>query len=105
MQVFAISSAPNQSFSLVANGEVYNFTLRYFRGMMYATIRNADGAVYVGAVRCADRQWLLPWRRPGYGNGNFRFEDDNRQYPDFRNIGKSCRLVFYSALETAAGVS
>ena len=101
MTVYTPSSVANQTFKLSPNGVTYNFSLRFFRDLMYVTIRNEDMAVYVGSLRCADRQWLLPWRRAGYGNGNFRFEDDNRQYPDFRNFGTSCRLVFYSAAEIA----
>ena len=100
MRTFSLKSVPNQRFSVIPERAVYDFSLRFFRDLLYVTIRNGSGAVYVGALRCADRQWLLPWRRPGYGDGNFRFEDDNGQYPDYRNFGSSCRLVFYPYAET-----
>ena len=104
MTIFVPDSVPNQRFTLAPNGVVYDFSLRFFRDLMYVTIRNQEGNVYVGAMRCADRRWLIPFRRPGYGDGNFRFEDDNGEYPDFRNFGTSCRLVFYSAAELLEGV-
>ena len=104
MTAYTPKSVPNQRFTFSPGGVEYNFTLRFFRDLMYVTIRNRVGNVYVGALRCANMQWLLPYRTADYGDGNFRFEDDNGQYPDYRNFGTSCRLVFYTADEIAEGV-
>ena len=103
MRIISLQPIANQVTTVAVGVGAYTLMFRYFRGLMYATVRAATGEAYVGSVRCADRQWLLPWRRPGYGDGNFRFEDDNGEYPDFRNFGTSCRLVFYSADEIANG--
>ena len=105
MIAYSPAAIPNQNFKWTPNGVTYDFTLRFFRGLMYATIRTEEGAVYVGSIRCVNRQWLIPWRRAEMGDGNFRFEDDYGQYPDYRNFGTSCRLVFYSASERILGVA
>ena len=101
MRVISLQPIPNQVTTAVAQDNEYTVEIRYFRNLMYATIRLETGEVVIGAVRCANLQWLLPWRRPGYGDGNFRFEDDNGQYPDYVNFGKTCRLVYYTASEIA----
>ena len=98
-----LSPVPNQEFSVAPSGNRYTINIRFFRSLMYVTVRNQYGAVYVGSLRCADRQWLLPYRQKNYGDGNFRFEDDNGQYPDYRNFGQSCRLVFYTVEELSSG--
>ena len=104
MKIISLQPIPNQEITVVPVNDEYTLMFRYFRNMMYATIRDGENNVFVGAVRCTDRQWLLPWRRSGYGDGNFRFEDVNGQYPDFHNFGTSCRLMFYTADEIESGV-
>ena len=104
MKVISLQPVPNQEITVVPVNAEYTLMFRYFRGLMYATIRNEEEGVYIGAVRCTDRQWLIPWRRSGYGDGNFRFESENRQYPDFHDFGTSCRLAFYTADEIESGV-
>lgn len=100
MTAYTPDPYPNQTFVFNADGDVYRFSLRTIRGLLYATLRDDDDNVLVGSVRCVNRRWLLPFRRNG---GNFRFEDDNGQYPDYSNFGGSCRLVYYDADEIASG--
>ena len=104
MTTYTPSNVPNQQFTFSPSGVQYVFTLRFFRDLMYVTIANEFGDIYVGSLRCANKQWLLPFWPQTYGDGNFRFEDDADQYPDYRNFGTSCRLVFYTPEEIAEGV-
>ena len=102
MTTFKLQSYPNIEFAKTVEGVTYYFHFCYFRGLMYATIEDATGAALAQSLRCVDRQWLIPY--PAYvkeGKGNFRFEDMNGDYPDFRNFGTTCNLVYYTATEIA----
>lgn len=102
MTTYTPSQVPNQAFDFIVDGDVYRFAIRYIRGLLYVTIRDEDNNVLVGSLRCANYQWLLPFRRDSV-SGNFRFEDANGQYPAYENFGASCQLVHYDADEISAG--
>ena len=103
MEIIDISASPNVALSVTVDGFAYEFLVRHFRGMTYATITDANGNLISGPVRCCNRQWILPY--PAYnGSGNFMFIDENGQYPDFRNFGTTCSLVYFSAEDIANGL-
>ena len=105
MIVYSIYPHANQTFSVEAEGWSFDFVLRSFRGLLYASVTNGEGVVpSAGMVRCANKAWLIPWRPAGSVCGNFRFEDREGEYPDTDNFASSCRLVYYSAAEIAKGV-
>lgn len=100
MTPFTLPSHPNMEFSKTVEGVSYFFHLCWFRGIMYVTIEDATGAVLAQSVRCINKQWLIPY--PAYQKeekGNFRFEDVNGNYPDYRNFGTTCTLCYYTAEE------
>lgn len=101
MITYNLAEDPNQSFEVTVNGMTLSFELRFFRDLMYATVRDADNAIVSSNVRCADRQWLIPFGFSAVG-GNFRFEDEEGRYPNYKNFGSSCPLVFYTIDEIAA---
>lgn len=101
MIVYNLATEPNQTFEVTVNGITLEFELRYFRDLMYATVRNAEGAVVASNVRCVNRQWLMPFSYEPAG-GNFRFEDEEGRYPAYENFKTSCPLVYYSIDEIAA---
>lgn len=94
---------PNQKITVKPGGVTYVISLRYFRGLMYATVRNMSGNVHSGMVRCTNGGWILPWRKLGVGDGNFRFEDEQGRYPNFENFGDGCYLAYYTSEEIEAG--
>ena len=100
MQTFSPSPVPNQVFPVRAGGRNYRLSLRYFRGLAYASLSEAYGEVLSGSVRCADRAWILPWGELP-GGGNIRFEDGEGKYPSYARFGTKCFLVYYSADEIA----
>lgn len=106
MQTFELRAVPNFQISLSADGFIYDMTFRHFRGMTYATVRDYNGNVIAGPVRCCNGKWIIPYPALNYaGAGNFMLIDDNGQYPDFRNFGKSCYLAYYTLEEIANGSS
>ena len=102
MVAFDLPSNPNMEFSRTVEGVSYFFHLCFFRGLMYVTIEDMVPNVLARAARCVNKQWLIGY--PAYrspGKGDFRFEDMNGNYPDYRNFGKTCRLCYYTAAEIA----
>lgn len=103
MEYISLSRVPNQAFTIFTNGMTLAFTLNWFRDQLYVTVDEVGGDNIVTSERACDRQFILPERIALRGDGgNFRFEDDNREYPDYRNFNRSCVLVKYSADEIAA---
>lgn len=100
MYKVSMSSVPNQDFDVYLDGVRYYFRLHLFRDMLYADVTVNDEQV-IRSVRCIDRTWLIPFASANAGFGNFRFEDDARQYPDWRRFGAQCVLVYYSNAEIA----
>ena len=104
MEVIDIVASPNTFTPISVDGRIYGLTIRHFRGMQYATITDRVGNIISGPVRCCNRKWLIPYPALGYaGAGNFMFIDDNDQYPDFRNFGSTCHLVYYTLEEIVNG--
>lgn len=104
MQTFTLQQMPNQLISVSADGMIFNLLFRFFRDMMYATVTDYTGNLIAGPVRCCNRKWILPYPALNYGGaGNFMFVDVNGQYPDFRNFGKTCSLVYYTKEEIDNG--
>lgn len=104
MQVIELSSVANQSITVTPETYQYTIVVRYFRDMMYAFIYDSFGNQISSATRCCNGKWLIPYGASNYdGAGNFMFVDQDRKYPDFRNFGKTCSLVYYTREEITNG--
>lgn len=99
---YAIAPDPNQVFEVSPMGVTYEFTLATFRGMVYATIRDAEGNVLYGSLRCTDGGWLIPRGGLSIG-GNFRIETPSGQYPDADAFAEGAKLLFLTDAEIAEG--
>lgn len=101
MLKYNLSPVPNQRFTISVEGLSYRFSLRYFRDMMYCTITDIDDIVLASNVRCTNNGWLLPFPFK-QTMGNFRFENIEGGYPNYKDFKTTCSLVYYSAedLET-----
>ena len=76
----------------------YIFRFHTFRKMLYCDVTVNDVKAQ-SSVRCVNNAWLVPERSAVYGN--FRIESDTEDYPTGVEMGKHCRLVFYSQEEMA----
>lgn len=104
MQVIELSSVANQSITVTPEVYQYTISVRYFRDMMYAYIYDSAGNPISNGIRCCNGKWLIPYGARNYdGGGNFMFVDRDGKYPDFRNFGKTCSLVYYTREEIVNG--
>jgi len=104
MQTFELQAVPNFQMSIAPDGLIYDFTFRHFRGMTYAIVKDYNGNLIAGPVRCCNKKWILPYPALNYsGGGNFMLVDNNEQYPDFRNFSNTCYLAYYTLEEIENG--
>ena len=98
MEYVNISKFPNYKFTLVLSSRVLTFELSYFRGMTYCSVFDQEDKAIVLTKPCLHKEWILPkTAEPIYGN--FRFEDENEEYPVYSNFDTSCFLCHYSKSE------
>ena len=95
MLTIPLSNVPNQSFEFAYGEYVYSVTLKTFRDIVYASVVINDEPV-CQSIRCVNRGWLIPYEAIYSGKGNFMFECDSEDYPNYESFGKSCYLRFYS---------
>lgn len=99
MTIYTPNNIPNQSFSVKEEGADIRIRLHVFKDILYADVF-VDNECVMCSYRVVNKGWLLPfpWMRRN-GIGNLRFEDGDLQYPDYRNFGTTCNLVYYTAEE------
>lgn len=98
MLTIPLSNVPNQSFEFVYGGFVYSVTLKTYRSVVYGSV-SIDDEPICQSIRCVNNQWIIPYEAIWSGKGNFRFECDDANYPNYENFGSSCHLRFYPSDE------
>jgi hypothetical protein len=93
------NKAPNQKFSTVVEGFLFDIELHTAYDMLFATI-SVNGKTVKTSVRCIPFGWLIPYLAYAPdGCGNFRFETRDGEYPSYNDFNSSCRLIYYSRSE------
>jgi hypothetical protein len=98
MEYVDIDYQPNQRLTLNIANTILTLRIQTFRDCIYCSVYTAEGESVVLTKPCVHNGWILP-RIAESRFGNFRFEDDNEEYPNFKNFGKTCFLRHYSATE------
>lgn len=90
-----IRQTANQNFNTSINKHGFNFNLRSFRGLLYATV-DVDGVNVVAGFRVVHNAEILPASIARAVGGNFRFITQDGSYPTYKDLdGVACRLLFY----------
>ncbi len=92
-----LAAIPNQSLSIRLNTRRYEITLLASAGIMAATIVR-DGALLVQGVRCSPSMPLLPSYKED-NSGNFVFETEGGDYPDYTKFDSTHTLLYVSDME------
>ncbi len=95
-----LAAIANQSLSIRLDNRRYQITLQAAAGIMAATIIR-DGIALVQGVRCHPRAPLLPGYKKG-DTGNFIFETESGEYPDYTKFDSTHALLYVSKEELEA---
>lgn len=94
MEVYNLSTYPNQTFFVIIDGVEFHFRLHYFREVLYADL-TVDNELIAGSVRCVPNGWLFS-KAHTKRCGNFRFETYKNKYPNSEDFGTTCYFVHYT---------
>ncbi|UUM20925.1 hypothetical protein [Mycoavidus sp. SF9855] len=96
MQIPLIATA-NQSLSIRLEDRRYEITIQATAGVMAATITR-DETLLVQSLRCHPRAMLLPSYKED-DSGNFIFDTENGEYPDYTKFESTHALLYVSHAE------
>ncbi len=99
MQIPLIAMA-NQSLSIRLDDRRYEITIQATGGVMAATITR-DETLLVQGMRCHPRVPLLPKYKEDDA-GNFIFETESGEYPDYTKFDRTHVLLYLSKEELEA---
>jgi len=94
MQVIPLEPIPNQSLTLVLDGNRWSLTIKQAVTSMFADIALNDQPIMQGVRFCVGTP-LIPYRYL-QGFGNFLLLTDNEDLPDWQQFGASQQLVYVS---------
>ncbi len=101
MQIPLIATA-NQSLSIRLEGRRYEITIQATAGVMAATItRDETETPLVQGMRCHPKVLLLPKYKEDDA-GNFIFETEDGEYPDYTKFESTHALLYVSRAELEA---
>ncbi len=95
-----LDAIPNQSLSVRLDNRRYEITIQATAGVMAAIITR-DETVLVQGVRCHPRALLLPKYKEDNA-GNFIFETEDGEYPDYTKFESTHALLYVSHAELEA---
>jgi len=99
MYQITLPEEPNVQFTTSPEEEEFTITFRLLKdGITLVTIANSDGNIIVSS-KCVNNEWLIPYPYLENGKGNFRFESDTEDYPNYSNFNSTCRLMYYTQYE------
>ncbi len=87
---------PNQSFFITLDNNQWNFTLKTTNGVISASI-SLNGVEILSNTRCVANQLIIPSIYEE--SGNFLFQTQLFQLPEYTQIGITQRLVYVTASE------
>jgi hypothetical protein len=96
MQRIPISAIPNQEFSILLDGQLYDISLKFTAGVMAISITR-DGTILISGLRAISGYILIPYLY--LESGNFIFITEEGDYPEYSQFGITQFLVFASQLE------
>lgn len=92
-------SVPNQSVSIVLEGDFYDLVLKAARDVMAMDIVRNSEVLVTGQRLCPDMPLLV---YPYLQSGNFYFLTANGEYPYYTEFNTTQSLIYLSAAEVAA---
>lgn len=87
---------PNQTLSVVLSNQQYDITLKETNGVMSASISRNEIPI-VSNCRMVNSEPLLPYLYQE--EGNFIFDNNSEDLPDYRQFGITQRLLYFTAAE------
>ncbi len=91
--IIPIDPVPNQSFSITLDNNRYVIALNYGANIMSATIRRNDETV-VSGQRCCAEQLIFPYKYLEAKSGNFIFQTENDELPNYQLFGATQFLIY-----------
>ena len=98
-QQIPIQSVPNQDFSVVLDGNLWDVTVKATNGVMSVSL-TLNGVAVIDNLRAAANMRLIPSQYEEAGN--FAFLTANYQLPNYEQFNLTQRLLYFSAAELAA---
>lgn len=95
-QILDLQPVANQSITATLDNERYQITIKETGGVMSVTIVRNEQAIYTN-LRAVSGFPLIPYRYQE--QGNFVFETENDQLPDYKQFGITQFLVYASPTE------
>lgn len=92
MEVIALQAIPNQSLTLLLNGNRWALTIKQAESSMLVDVSLNDVPMLQG-IRICPGTPIIPYRYL-QANGNFMLLVDNEQLPGWRQFGASQILVY-----------
>ncbi|HZZ80039.1 MAG TPA: hypothetical protein VFE62_16115 [Gemmataceae bacterium] len=99
MQQLPLQQLPNQSFSVLLDGNQWTFLFKTIEDTTVASL-TLNGTDLLDSARCAAGSFLIPSEYEE--EGNFFFVTQNQQLPYYTEFNVTQSLIYVSANELAA---
>lgn len=100
MQIIPLLPIPRQRLTVTLENIQFDITIVAVGDCMYATILRAGVAIVSGA-RCVGEFQIMPSRYQEGAYGNFAFQTDDEENPQYLKFGTSHFLLYATAAELA----
>jgi len=97
-QLVPLKAVPNQSLSIRLENRRYDIQIQQATGVMAATI-SRDSEKLVDSMRCVVGVGLLPYEYLEDNSGNFFFQTEQENLPDYNEFGITQFLYYFSDAE------
>ena len=101
MQAINLQNIPNQEFSIMLEGVLFDLTLRAINDCMYCDV-TANGNPVVSGARCVAGYQIMPYLYQEGISGNFTFQTLNYELPWWEEFGISQYLIYATASDLAS---
>lgn len=101
MQQIPLQQQPNQSFTVLLDGNQWDFTLKTIGNSTVASL-TLNGTDILDSAHAAAGAFIIPAQYLEQGAGNFFFTTQSQQLPYYTQFGQTQFLIYISAAELAA---
>lgn len=99
MQIVPLQAIPNQTFTILLNGELYRIALRTVQELTYMSVWINEEVLFYNQL-CTPNNWVNPYDYVSR-NGKFFFACADEEYPTYTKFNITQQLLFLTTEEVA----
>lgn len=101
MATIPIEATPNQTLNINLDDIDYTLTVKTILGITYMSV-TADGEPVISLAKVIPNQNVIPYRHLTSNIGNFVFEQEGDNYPNYQDFGDTVLLKYISKVSANA---